>query len=76
MPRTIRSLALVFVLLATAPAWAAGERDITIAQGIDAELHIWEGLDHAFFFEPDLPQSREVYDVTVKFFNRHLAKAE
>src|SRR5438309_12108403 len=38
MPRTIRSLAFVFVLLATAHAWAAGERDITIAQGIDAEF--------------------------------------
>src|SRR5256714_9080451 len=37
MPRTIRSLAFVFVLLATAHAWAAGERDITTAQGIDAE---------------------------------------
>src|SRR2546430_7997269 len=38
MPRTIRSLAFMFVLLATAHAWAAGERDITIAQGIDAEF--------------------------------------
>src|SRR5439155_15886436 len=38
MPRTIRSLAFVFVLLTTAHAWAAGERDITIAQGIDAEF--------------------------------------
>src|SRR5436190_20704849 len=38
MPRTIRSLAFVFVLLATAHAWAAGEREITVAQGIDAEF--------------------------------------
>src|SRR5438105_8912356 len=38
MPRTIRSLAFMFILLATAHAWAAGERDITIAQGIDAEF--------------------------------------
>src|SRR3989442_2101947 len=38
MPRMIRSLAIVLVLLAAAHAWAAGERDITIAQGIDAEF--------------------------------------
>src|SRR5438477_9123789 len=38
MPRTIRSLVFMFVLLAAAHAWAAGERDITIAQGIDAEF--------------------------------------
>ena len=39
---------------------------------VDAELHVWEGLGHAFFFEPDLPESREVYDVVVKFFDNHL----
>src|SRR2546425_690544 len=38
MPRMIRSLAIVLVLFAAAQAWAAGERDITIAQGIDAEF--------------------------------------
>src|SRR5437867_118841 len=38
MPRMIRSLAIVLVLLAAAQAWAAGERDVTIAQGIDAEF--------------------------------------
>jgi peptide/nickel transport system substrate-binding protein len=38
MPRTIRLLALLLALLVTAPAWAAGEREVTIAQGIDAEF--------------------------------------
>lgn len=45
-----------------------------VAQGVEADLHVWEGLDHAFFFDPDLPESREVYDVTAKFFDRHLGK--
>jgi acetyl esterase/lipase len=40
--------------------------------GVKADLHVWEGLDHAFFFEPDLPESREVYDVIVRFFGAHL----
>jgi hypothetical protein len=43
-----------------------------VAYGIDAELHVWEGLGHAFFYNPDLPQSREAYDVIAKFFDRHL----
>src|SRR5499426_4878807 len=45
MRNTMRSVAiLVAVVLSltgtglTAPAWAAGERDVTIAQGIDAEF--------------------------------------
>jgi monoterpene epsilon-lactone hydrolase len=45
---------------------------VLVAHGVEADLHIWEGLGHAFFFDPDLPQSREVYDVTVKFFDTHL----
>jgi len=43
-----------------------------VALGIDADLHVWEGLGHAFFFDPSLPESREVYNVTVKFFDLHL----
>jgi epsilon-lactone hydrolase len=40
--------------------------------GVDADLHVWEGLFHGFFYNPDVPESREAYDVIVKFFNRHL----
>jgi len=28
-----------------------------VKMGVPADLHVWEGLDHAFFFEPDLPES-------------------
>jgi monoterpene epsilon-lactone hydrolase len=47
---------------------------VLINQGVDAELHVWEGLGHAFFLDPDFPQSREVYAITVKFFDTHLGK--
>jgi acetyl esterase/lipase len=40
--------------------------------GVDAELHVWDGLWHAFFVDPDLPESKEVYGVIVRFFDRHL----
>ena len=47
---------------------------VLVSQGVDAELHIWEGLGHAFFFDPDLPQSKEVYAVMAKFFDDHLGR--
>jgi epsilon-lactone hydrolase len=40
--------------------------------GVEAELHLWDGLFHGFFYDPDVPESRETYDVTVKFFDKHL----
>jgi epsilon-lactone hydrolase len=40
--------------------------------GVDAELHVWEGLGHAFLFDPSLPESREAYSTIVRFFDRHL----
>jgi epsilon-lactone hydrolase len=41
--------------------------------GVDAELHVWEGLVHGFFTsQPNLPESREVWDVVIRFFDKHL----
>jgi epsilon-lactone hydrolase len=45
-----------------------------VALGVDADLHVWEGLGHAFIYDPDLPESQEAYDVIVKFFDKHLAR--
>jgi acetyl esterase/lipase len=42
--------------------------------GVEAELHIWDGMWHAFFIDPDLPESQEAYQVIVKFFDRHLGR--
>jgi monoterpene epsilon-lactone hydrolase len=42
--------------------------------GVDAELHVWEGMWHSFFVDPDLPESKEVYAVIVSFFDRHLGR--
>jgi acetyl esterase/lipase len=41
--------------------------------GVDAELHIWEGLFHGFFYNADVPESRDAFNVMIKFFDRHLA---
>jgi len=41
--------------------------------GVDAELHVWEGQPHGFFTsDPDFPESKEAWDVVVRFFDKHL----
>jgi len=42
--------------------------------GVKADLHLWEGLFHGFFYDPDVPESRDCYEVIVRFFDRHLEK--
>lgn len=61
----------------------AGSRDPTVSSlfkaqaalaeaGVDAELHVWDGMWHAFFMDPDLPESQQVFRVVVHFFDHHL----
>jgi epsilon-lactone hydrolase len=61
----------------------AGSRDFAVSSlfhtqaaltnvGVETELHIWDGMWHAFFIDPELPESLEVYKVIVNFFDRHL----
>jgi acetyl esterase/lipase len=40
--------------------------------GAVAELHVWDGLPHAFWYDSDLPESREAYEVIARFFDRYL----
>jgi epsilon-lactone hydrolase len=41
--------------------------------GVEADLHVWEGLFHGFFYDPDVPECKDAYNVMVKFFDKHLA---
>jgi len=63
----------------------AGSRDFAVSSlfhtqaaltnlGVETELHIWDGMWHAFFIDPDIPESKEVYRVIVNFFDRHLGR--
>lgn len=45
-----------------------------VKQGVEVELHVWDGVPHSFFTNPNLPESKEVYDVIVRFFDRHLGR--
>jgi acetyl esterase/lipase len=53
---------------------ALNSHNALVRAGVDTELHVWDGLPHAFWYNSDLPESREVYDVIAHFFDRHLGK--
>ncbi len=45
-----------------------------VKQGVPVELHVWEGLFHGFFYNADVPESRDAFNVMVSFFDRNLAR--
>lgn len=42
--------------------------------GVPAELHVWDGLFHGFHGYVELPESREMIDVIVRFFDARLGR--
>ena len=43
-----------------------------VTLGVEADLHVWEGVDHSFLCNACLPESREASAVIVSFFDKHL----
>ena len=41
--------------------------------GVDASLHVFDGLGHCFYYNAWLPESQDAYDTLIRFFRRHLA---
>ena len=39
---------------------------------VDAELHVYEGMWHAFLIYPELPEAQAAYSVIARFFDKHL----
>jgi monoterpene epsilon-lactone hydrolase len=46
-----------------------------VKAGVETELHVWEGLFHGFFYNADVPESKDALNVIVKFFDHHLGNA-
>lgn len=40
--------------------------------GVDAELVVFDALAHAFWNDPNLPESREAHELMAKFLDKHL----
>lgn len=53
---------------------AVHTHSLLVKQGVEADLHVWEGMFHGFFYNVDVPESRDCYDVIVKFFDKHLGR--
>lgn len=45
-----------------------------VKAGIDADLHLWDGMGHCFFSDADLPESQEAFVVMTRFFDQRLGK--
>jgi acetyl esterase/lipase len=54
---------------------AAIHTDVQLREaGVDSELHVWDGMFHGFFYDADVPESRQAFTLMVKFFDSHLGK--
>jgi acetyl esterase/lipase len=43
-----------------------------VKQGVNVELHVWDGLFHGFFYNADVPESKDAFNVMIRFFDRNL----
>jgi acetyl esterase/lipase len=41
--------------------------------GVDAQLVVFEALNHGFWYEANLPESREADEIMARFFDARLA---
>lgn len=44
------------------------------AAGVESQLQLFDGLPHAFFMWPDMPESTEAFATIARFFDRHLGR--
>src|SRR5258706_11006292 len=45
---------------------------LLVEEKVEADLHVYEGMWHAFFIYPELPESAAAYSVIARFFDKHL----
>lgn len=43
-----------------------------VRANVEADLHVFDGLQHFFFGDVDLPESKDAFQVMVNFFDKHL----
>jgi acetyl esterase/lipase len=54
------------------PSPGASSHALLVQANVEADLHVYEGMWHAFFIYPELPESAAAYSVIVRFFDEHL----
>jgi len=43
-----------------------------VQAGVDASLHVFDGLGHCFYYDATAPEGTDAYQTIVRFFRRHL----
>ena len=43
-----------------------------VQAGVEADLHVFDGLGHAFFYDAMTPESLDAYATILRFFDKHL----
>jgi monoterpene epsilon-lactone hydrolase len=51
---------------------AVYSHSLLVKAGAQSDLHVWEGMFHGFFYNADVPESRDCFDVIVRFFDSTL----
>ena len=51
---------------------AVYSHSLLIRSGAQSDLHVWEGMFHGFFYNPDVRESQDCFHVIVHFFETHL----
>ena len=46
-----------------------------VKQGVEADLHLWEGLGHCFIHNPELQEAQDANGVITRFFDKHLGRS-
>lgn len=42
--------------------------------GVGAQTAVWEAFFHGLHYNPDVPESKDCYDITVKYSDRRLGE--
>lgn len=53
---------------------AVNTHRLLVRAGVESDLHVWDGLNHCFYTNDKLPESREALDVMARFFTAHLGR--
>jgi acetyl esterase/lipase len=40
--------------------------------GVEADLHVFDGLGHCFYYDYKMPESQDAYATMIRFFRKHL----
>jgi acetyl esterase/lipase len=45
-----------------------------VQAGVEAALHVFDGMGHCFYYSAHTPEARDAYDTIVRFFGWHLGR--